>query len=79
MLTTFPRYLYQLFLSTDANFRLKGRARETSVEDTTLSPGWAYFVESRAYLAHVTKYANQEEVSSFSFCAFDPLLTFGLD
>lgn len=55
-------HLYHLFLSTDANFCLKGRLRDTTVQDTCLSPGWSYFVESVAYLEYVAKFANQEEV-----------------
>ena len=55
-------YLYWLCHAQDANFRLKSRFRQTSVEDVCLSPGWGCFVEHRDYLAHVSKFANQEEV-----------------
>ncbi|KAF7796181.1 hypothetical protein EIP86_007355 [Pleurotus ostreatoroseus] len=48
----------------DANFRLKSRFRQTNVEDVSLSPGWGCFVEHREYLAHVRKFANQEEIST---------------
>lgn len=59
-------YLYQLFLSMDTNFRLKGRHRETTFQDVVLSPGWSYFVETNAYLAYVKRFANQEEVRDTS-------------
>lgn len=35
------------------------------MEDVTLSPGWSYFVEHKAYMEHVAKFANQEEVRSY--------------
>ena len=56
-------YLYWLITSQDANFRYKGRHRDTKVLDVSLSPGWAYFVEHDEYIKHISKYANQEEVS----------------
>ncbi len=55
-------FLYWFFQAQDANFRLKGRHRSTKMEDVTLSPGWSYFVEHKAYKQHVLKFANQEEV-----------------
>lgn len=56
------RFLYWFFQAQDANFRLKGRHRDTKMLDVTLSPGWSYFVEHKAYMTHVSKFANQEEV-----------------
>lgn len=55
-------YLYWLSTSQDANFRYKGRQRDTKMEDVSLSSGWSYFVEHTQYLEHIKKYANQEEV-----------------
>lgn len=65
------RFLYILFLYIDANFRLKCRSRQSQRVDVSLSPGWAYFVENKAYLEYVRKFANQEEVSISQF----PLIT----
>ncbi|KAF7797969.1 hypothetical protein EIP86_009176 [Pleurotus ostreatoroseus] len=56
-------FLYWMFLAMDANFRQKNRHRPTTYKDTCLSPGWAYFVETEAYMEHVRKYATQEEIS----------------
>ncbi|KAF7791816.1 hypothetical protein EIP86_002840 [Pleurotus ostreatoroseus] len=57
-------WLYRMFLAQDANFRLKARFRNTKVEDVCLSPGWGAFVEHKAYLEHVSHFANQEEIST---------------
>ncbi|KAK7676418.1 hypothetical protein QCA50_020636 [Cerrena zonata] len=57
-------YLYWLSTSQDANFRYKGRQRDTKMEDISLSSGWSYFVEHTEYIEHVKKYANQEEIST---------------
>ena len=47
----------------DANFRQKNRYRATTYDDIPLSDGWAYFVEKKGYMEHVSKFSNQEEVS----------------
>ncbi|KAK7676010.1 hypothetical protein QCA50_021045 [Cerrena zonata] len=57
-------YLYWLTTSQDANFRYKGRQRDTKMEDISLSSGWSYFVEHGEYIEHVKKFANQEEIST---------------
>ncbi|KAJ7198757.1 hypothetical protein GGX14DRAFT_536593 [Mycena pura] len=56
-------WLYQLMLSEDANFRLKGRDTSTREKDPTLGPGFAYMVEHDDYLKYVSKYADEEEIS----------------
>lgn len=60
----FSSFLYILIVALDANFRQKNRHRPTTYEDVCLSPGWSYFVEHSDYIAHVSRYANQEEVNS---------------
>ncbi|KAF7797133.1 hypothetical protein EIP86_008325 [Pleurotus ostreatoroseus] len=57
-------FLYYMCQAQDANFRLKARFRATNVQDVCLSPGWGCFVEHKEYLAHVKKFANQEEIST---------------
>ncbi|KAG1887614.1 hypothetical protein F4604DRAFT_1877484 [Suillus subluteus] len=45
-----PRqWLYGLFLTIDANFRLKCKAVSSDSVDPSLSCGWGYFVEDKAY------------------------------
>ncbi|KAG1886404.1 uncharacterized protein F5891DRAFT_1132498 [Suillus fuscotomentosus] len=45
-----PRqWLYGLFLAIDANFRLKRKAISNDGVDPSLSHGWGYFVEDKAY------------------------------
>ncbi|KAG1836417.1 hypothetical protein F4604DRAFT_1886055 [Suillus subluteus] len=45
-----PRqWLYGLFLAIDANFRLKRKAVSSDSVDPSLSCGWGYFVEDKAY------------------------------
>ncbi|KAG6809044.1 hypothetical protein H0H92_001819, partial [Tricholoma furcatifolium] len=54
-------WIYQLFLSQDANFRLKNRLRSSEEKDPSLSLGWAYFVSTDEYLEHLAKYVDEDE------------------
>jgi hypothetical protein len=56
------RWIYQLILSEDANFKMKGRNTSSRADDPTLGPGWAYMVASDEYLQHLSQYVNQDEV-----------------
>ncbi|KAJ7191702.1 hypothetical protein GGX14DRAFT_537830 [Mycena pura] len=56
-------WLYQLLLSEDANFKMKGRATSTRERDPTLGPGFAYMVENSAYMKHLANYTDDEEIS----------------
>ncbi|KAG6835107.1 hypothetical protein H0H93_004796 [Arthromyces matolae] len=56
-------WLYALILSQDANFRLKNRLRSSHEKDPSLQPGFAYFVNDEAYLSHLSKYVNDNEIS----------------
>ncbi|TFK70509.1 hypothetical protein BDN72DRAFT_766352, partial [Pluteus cervinus] len=50
-------WLYALFLSIDANFRLRRRLkRTTDAQDPSLSPGCAYFVNSSDYREHLSQF-----------------------
>ncbi len=52
------RWMYQLFLSLDANFRLKRRKVSTDANDPTLNNGCAYIVAPEAYKAFLTATGN---------------------
>ncbi|KAF8223547.1 hypothetical protein L208DRAFT_1316269 [Tricholoma matsutake] len=60
--------LYSLILSQDANFCLKGHMRSSDAVDPSLGPGFAYFVKSNEYLAHLSKYIDQDEVLTCCLC-----------
>jgi cephalosporin hydroxylase len=55
---------YQLILSEDANFKMKGRLTSTREKDPTLGPGFAYMVANDGYLEHLAKYVDQDEVGN---------------
>ncbi|KAL0576148.1 hypothetical protein V5O48_005839 [Marasmius crinis-equi] len=57
------RFLYALFLSEDANFKQKARARPNDSRDPSLSPGWGCFVSHDEYITEVRKHADQREIS----------------
>ncbi|KAJ7173842.1 hypothetical protein C8R46DRAFT_1161559 [Mycena filopes] len=50
-------------LSEDANFKMKGRDTSTRKDDPTLGPGFAYVVAHDAYLKHLSKYIEEDEIS----------------
>ncbi|KAF7362033.1 CxC2 domain-containing protein [Mycena venus] len=56
-------WIYQLILSEDANFKMKGCATLTREKDPTLGPGFAYMVTNDEYLEHLSKYVDQDEIS----------------
>lgn len=53
-------------LAEDANFKQKARLRPKSSKDPPLGPGWATFVQNDAYLEHLVKFVDQDEVSKLS-------------
>ena len=57
------RFLYILYISIDANFKLKGKDR--GLEDIELMLGWGRLVEELAYQDFITNYVDQPEVSIF--------------
>ena len=71
---TIHRWLYTLFLMMDANFR--ARCKDRGFDDIELAPGWAYYVEEQAYLAHVTMRANEKDLVSvyYSMSQSQPLM-----
>jgi hypothetical protein len=56
------RWLYNLILAEDANFKQKARLRSDVARDPPLGPGWGTFVENHAYIDYVAQAANAEEV-----------------
>ena len=56
------RWLYSQILAEDANFKQKSRLRSSDTKDPVLGPGWATFVNNQAYLEHLSKYVDQDEV-----------------
>lgn len=54
------RWLYTLYLSVDANFKL--RSKDRGAQDVYMGPGWAYVVEEKKYKEHIKQFANTKEV-----------------
>lgn len=54
------RFLYILYLSVDANFKLK--CKERGLEDIELMPGWGSFVEESGYQEYIANYVDEPEV-----------------
>ncbi|KAJ8579289.1 hypothetical protein M405DRAFT_722223, partial [Rhizopogon salebrosus TDB-379] len=59
-------WLYALFVGIDANFRLKRKHVSNDYVDPGLSKGWAYFVEERAYKAHLE--SHKDSMQERSMC-----------
>ena len=55
------RYLYILYLATNANFKLKGKDRKITDIDLTL--GLGAFVDENQYQDFIKDYVDQPEVS----------------
>ena len=58
----FYRFLYILYISVDANFKLKGKDR--GLDDVELMLGWGPFVEQSAYQTFISNYVDQPEVNA---------------
>ncbi|KAI0757483.1 hypothetical protein C8Q80DRAFT_1092841, partial [Daedaleopsis nitida] len=57
------KWLYTLFLMIDANFR--ARLKDRGFDDVELAPGWSYYVEERAYMEHIQRFAAQKDMSTY--------------
>ena len=57
------RYLYQLTLAIDANFRLK--RKERGIQDKSLSDGLAFIVQSDSYSKFLNAVPDLNEVSIY--------------
>ena len=62
----YNRFIHTLFLSNDANFRLKNRLRPNARPDGPLGPGLGCIVEPKKYLDHVKKSVSESDVSTLS-------------
>lgn len=69
ILTNFFRFLYILYISVDANFKLKGKER--GLKDVELMPGWGPYVEESAYQNFIANYVDQPEVFCSCYFLFD--------
>ena len=49
----FHRFLYQLYVAIDANFKLKAKNR--GAKAVMLSDGYAYFVQDADYVRHLSE------------------------
>ncbi|KAJ7130028.1 hypothetical protein C8R43DRAFT_896340 [Mycena crocata] len=58
------RFLYALFLAIDANFRLKRKDISSEEADPGLGPGWAFFDEVKAYMAHLAEHWDEPQERS---------------
>ncbi|GBE78356.1 hypothetical protein SCP_0112410 [Sparassis crispa] len=56
------RWLYTLFISHNANFRLLNRVHAHDQRDLWLAPGLAYFVHNEPYADYIKKFVDQEEI-----------------
>ncbi|KAF8333820.1 hypothetical protein F5887DRAFT_892938 [Amanita rubescens] len=55
-------YLYILYISVDANFKLKGKER--GLKDVDLLPGWGIYVDESAYQKFLSDYIDQPEINT---------------
>ncbi|KAF4579925.1 hypothetical protein EYR36_001745 [Pleurotus pulmonarius] len=55
------RFLYTLFVSIDANFRLKNRLKSTTTPAPGLHTGLAYFVPQKPYNEHILQHVSQDD------------------
>ncbi|KAJ8502454.1 hypothetical protein ONZ45_g11741 [Pleurotus djamor] len=60
------KFLYMLFVSIDANFRLKNRLRKNEKTDPGLHTGLAYFVPQQPYNEHILRHVTEADISSCS-------------
>lgn len=68
VLTVFSRYLYNLVVCIDANFRLKNLLVSSYSRDPNLGIGWAYMVERGQYEEWIKSRTNEEDVSMPLMC-----------
>ena len=54
------RFLYIVYISVDANFKLKGK--ECGLKDVELMPGWGPYIEESAYQTFIKDYVDQPMV-----------------
>ena len=60
------RFLYQLYVAIDANFKLKAKNR--GADAVVLSDGFAYIVQDADYAAHLSKSTDDKNKVSLILC-----------
>lgn len=68
ILFSLSRYLYQLALAVDANFRLK--CKERGIQDKSLSDGLAYVVQNNTYTKFLSAVPDYNEVLFITFVLY---------
>ncbi|KAL1712072.1 hypothetical protein EV715DRAFT_268149 [Schizophyllum commune] len=64
------KFIHTLFVSNDANFRLKNRLRHNARPDGPLGPGYGCIVEASKYRDHLKKSVSESDISTcISFAA----------
>ncbi|KAG1883671.1 hypothetical protein F4604DRAFT_1878922 [Suillus subluteus] len=58
------QWLYALFVSIDANFRLKRKFVSSDIADAGINKGWSYFVEEKAYKAYLEDHKDRNQERS---------------
>ncbi|KAL0568243.1 hypothetical protein V5O48_013754 [Marasmius crinis-equi] len=58
------RFLYALYICMDFNFRLKNQLVSSWSRDPGVADGWSYFVPRGPYEAHISQFADEEDVST---------------
>ncbi|KAL0568428.1 hypothetical protein V5O48_013556 [Marasmius crinis-equi] len=58
------RFLYALYICMDFNFRLKNQLVSSWSRDPGVADGWSYFVPRKPYEAHISKFADEDDVST---------------
>ncbi|KAL1743894.1 hypothetical protein HDZ31DRAFT_83073 [Schizophyllum fasciatum] len=59
-------FLYQKFIAQDANFRLANAVRSSEARNPPLGDGLGYFIQRQPYLAYVSSFASEEDISTCS-------------
>jgi hypothetical protein len=59
------RFLYILYISVDANFKLKGKER--NLKDIELMPGWGAYVPDAEFKDHIANHIDEPEVCVLTY------------
>ena len=63
------RFLYILYISVDANFKLKGKER--NLKDIELMPGWGAYVPESEFKDHIANHVDEPEVCVLKLSSCD--------
>ena len=59
------RFLYILYISIDANFKLKSKGR--NLKDIELMPGWGAYVPDAEFKDHIANHVDEPEVGVITY------------